>query len=194
MTSLKEIVQAAYEIVYPMPSDETPIKKEAFMVTAKAELAFNYWKISKERKNTEGYFEVDSHLMTTIDLPVVNNKLQLANLPILRSLENDRWLIQLGDFGSCTFTKTSINQIKLYQGNDSLPDNEIVYVIIGNEIRFDREIKQKTLSLTYANEGDDINADVQIDGVLGAIVMRSLLDIYQKKNPTDTTNNSNPNI
>jgi hypothetical protein len=194
MANLREIANLAWEQIFPMPNDETPISKESFITTAKGQYAWEMWRLSKEEKAQEGVFNIPSGLLTEVILDVKDNKIDITNLPVLRSLTNDKWIANIGGLTSkCKYIASNVNNTQLLEDDDSLPDDSKTYLVIGNSIQFPHGTFKNPESIIYANDGLGINdEETFVDDAIGAIIRTKLIDIYQKKEQTDTTNNSNP--
>lgn len=195
MASLREIANLAWEQVFPMPNDETSISKESFITTAKGQYAWEMWRLSKEEKAQEGFFNVPSGLLTEVILAVKDNKIDITDLPVLRALTNDKWLVNIGGLTSkCKYIASNVNNAQLLEGDDSLPDDSKTYLVVGNSIQFPQGTFKNPESIIYANDGLGINdEETFVDDAIAAIIRTKLLDIYQRKEPVDNTNNSNAN-
>lgn len=195
MASLKETAELAWLQVFPLANDETPITKEQFISDAKTQYSWEVWRLSKEEKAQEGVFNIPSSLMTEVSLDVKDNKIDISELNVLRSLTNDKWLINIGGLTSkCKYIASNVNNAQLLEDDDSLPDDSKTYLVVGNSIQFPHGTFKNPESIIYANNGLSLDAEeVQIDDSLAAIIRTKLIDIYQRKEPVDNTNNSNAN-
>ena len=193
MPSLQSIAEVAWRQIFPNPGDETAITKEEFIETARGQYAWEIWRIAKEDKRSEGFFNVPSNLMSNAHLDVVDNKVDLTGLNILRALPNDTWLINVGGFLSkCKYIASTINTTQLLQDDDSLPDDARTYLVVGNEILFPKGVHSNPLPLIYANNGMGLDEnEVEVEDYIGAIVRTKLIDIYGRKGVEDETNNNN---
>lgn len=192
MASLLEISELAFRQVYPNPTDETPISLQEFISSAKLEYSYQfllwYWK----EKAVEGVFDMPSELSTEIELPVVDNEMDISGLDIMSRLPNSLWLQNIGGLTcECKYVKSNINLTQLLCDDDSLPDIYKTYLIIGNKIKFPKGTHATPLSIIYANSGKQIGDDIEVMPEIGAIVRTRLVEIYGGRiGLEDKTNNS----
>ena len=193
--TLQAVAEIAWKQIFPNPGDETAITKEEFIETALLQYSWEVWRNAKEDKRSEGFYNVPSNLMSNKSLKVVDNKVDLTGLNILRALPNDTWLIKVGGFLSkCNYIASTINTTQLLQDDDSLPDDARTYLVVGNEILFPKGVHTNPIPVIYANNGIGTDAEeVEVDDMLGAIVRTKLIDIYGRKGTEDETNNNNAN-
>lgn len=197
MANLLEIANVAWEMQFPLATDETAISLQSYIATAKGEYAYQfllwYWK----ERATEGVFNIPGNLSSQSDpLPVVDNEMDISSLDILSRLPNDLWLQHIGALTSeCKYVKSNINQTQLLQDDDSLPDDYRTYLIIGKKIVFPKGVHTNPITIIYANSGKDVDDNIEVDDAIGSLVRQKLNDIYLGKiMPVDKTNNTNPNI
>lgn len=196
MANLLEIANLAWEQQFPLATDEVAISRESFISTAKNEYAYQfllwYWK----ERGTEGVFNIPGNLSTESDpLPVVDNAIDISKLDILSRLPNDLWLQKIDKLTSdCLYVKSNINQTQLLKDDDSLPDNAKPYLIVGKKIIFPKGTHSDKLTIIYANSGQQVDDNIEVDEAIGALVRQRLNEMYLGKvAPTDKTNNTNPN-
>lgn len=195
MASLLEISELAFRQVYPNPTDETPISLQEFISSAKLEYSYQfllwYWK----EKATEGTFDMPAELSTEVELPVVNNEMDISDLDIMSRLPNSLWLQNIGGLTcECKYVKSNINQTQLLCDDDSMPDIYKTYLIIGNKIKFPKGTHTTPLSIIYANSGKQIGEDIEVMPEIGALVRNKLVDMYAGRiGMADKTNNTNSN-
>lgn len=193
--NLLMIAELAWNQINPIPSAQAKIKKEEVIETAKAEYAYQMWKLSKEEKAQEGFFNVPSYLITESEpLPVINNEIDISKLNILRSLTDDTWLLNMGGYDcECEYVRSTFNSVKLLCDDDSQTDRK--YIVMKDKIRFPFGAHADSLRIIYANNGADIEDVIEVDEAIGAIVRARLLELYLGKvAPEDKTNNNNPNM
>ena len=165
---------------------------DEFIVTAKGEYAYQmlllYWKEKRE----EGFFNIPSNLLSTTKLDVVNNKADISELGIFRGFPSDIWLQNVGGLGcSCKYVKTDVNKAQLLCEDDSLPDEARTFLPLANEILFPKGVHENPITIIYANMGENVDGDIEIDDAIAAIVRTRLNEIYLGKIPKeDVTNNS----
>lgn len=83
---------------------------------------------------------------------------------------------------------------QLLCGDDSKPDEARTYYPLGKQIVFPLGVHKNPLPIIYANRGDELDDDIEIDDGIAAIVRTRLIDIYGGKTGTeDVTNNTNSN-
>lgn len=191
MASLNEIAQLCYDIIFPLPRGKNSIDIEDFKATSKVQYAAAMWIYRQELLNTDGQFQMPSDLLSESDpLPVVDDSVDVSGLNYLSALPNDLWLQNIGGLGcDCKYVKSTLNLSQVLCGDDSL-GNEKPYYIIGKKIKFPEGADAKTLVITYANMGNSIDDDVEVNEYIGAKVQEKLLAIYGKKLPADETNNN----
>lgn len=185
----------AWEQQFPLATDEVAISRESYIAVAKGEYAYQfllwYWK----EKGTEGVFNIPGNLSTESEpLPVVDNEMDISGLDILSRLPNDLWLQHIGHLTSdCTYIKSNINQTQLLKEDESLPDDYRTYLIIGKKIIFPKGVHTNPLTIIYANSGQNVDDNIEVDEAIGALVRQKLNDIYLgRTGQPDKTNNTNP--
>lgn len=192
MANLLSIAELAWKQLFPGPSDEVKVKKEEFISTAKTEYAFQLWVTILAEKREEGQLEVPSYLLSEKEIDVVNNVMDLTGLKIMRSLPFDIWLQNAGGICECRYVKTTFNLSQVLCDDDSLSDSDKIYYAVGKKIKFPRGVHKTPLSITYANNGEAIDGNIEVDDAIGGMVRRSLIELYGGKiGKEDKTNNSN---
>ena len=194
--NLNEVANLSYNQIFPNPSDETPITKQEFRRTAFAEFAYQTLLMAWTEKRNDGFFNVPSYLLKEDEMDVVNNRIDISGLKILRSLPSEAWLQNIGGFNcSCKYIKSDINLTQLMCDDDSLDDSDKSYFVLGKEIVFPSGTHTNKLTIVYANSGEDIDGRIEIDDAIGSIVRAKLNEIYGGKiGKEDVTNNQNPEI
>lgn len=192
MANLLEIAEVSWKQLFPNPTDENAISKEEFIATAKTEYATQMWIQAKNEKNSEGYFNIPSYLLTEAELEVKNNEMDISSLKILRGLPEEMWLQNIGGIVcDCSYVKSNINLAQLMCDDDSLGDNFRTYYVVGNKIKFPKGTHSTKLPIIYANNGERVDNNIEIDDAIGGIVRRMLIEIYGGKiGKEDTSNNS----
>lgn len=195
MATLQETCELAWRQCFPNPSDETSITKEEFIATGRREFAYQSLLFAWKEKSDEGYFDVPSYLSTEVELPVVNDEIDISSLKILRSLPQEIWVQNIGGLGChCKYIKSTVNMTALLCEDDSRDDAAKTYYFLGKKIRFPQGVHKTPLTIIYANSGDGVDGTTEIDDAIAGIIRTRLLDIYLGKTPPeDTTNNSNAN-
>jgi hypothetical protein len=194
MASLNEISQLCYDQIFPLPRGKNAIDIEEFKANARLEYANSMWIYRMEILSAEGQFQMPSDLLTESDpLPVVNNEIDISELKYLSALPNDLWLQNIGGHNcECNYIKTNINLNQILCDDDSI-GNDKIYYIVGKKIKFPRGTHSKNISIIYANNGSDIDDDIEVNEYVGAKVRDKLLSIYGKSLPVDETNNNSIN-
>lgn len=193
MASLLSIAELVWRQLHPNPKDEVKVKKEQVIADAKTEYAYNLWLKAKADKREDGYFEVPSYLLTEIELDVVDNQIDISKLKIMRSLDWEVWLQNVGGVDcDCRYVKSTLNQAQIFCDDDSLGDDARTFYVVGKKIKLPQGAHKKTLPIIYANNGQLVDGDIEVDDAIGAMVRRSLLQLYLgNEGPEDKTNNSN---
>lgn len=182
MANLLEIAELCFKQLYPNPGDETTIRKEEFIASARSEYAYQMWlRILAERRE-EGMLEVPSYLLTEKELEVKNNEIDISSLKIMRALPWEVWLQDVGGATcSCKYVKTTINLYKTLFDDDSLADDDKLFYVVGKKIKFPRGAHASSLPITYANNGENVNDRIDVDDAVAGLVRRSLLELYAGK-------------
>ena len=194
--NLYEIAELVYKQLQPSSGGQPTVHLEEFKSSARAEFAYQSLLLAWKEKKDEGYYTVPTYLLKTVDRKVVNNEIDISDLDYFESLPNEVWLQDLG--GSkcdCRFVKSTININKLLCDDDSMDDEAVMFYVLGKKIIFPKGVKNKSsLSLTYANKGEDVDGSIEVSDAIGAIVRERLIGLYVGKiAPNDETNNSNSN-
>lgn len=192
--NLKEVADLSWNQIFPSGSVQTAIPKESFIRTAYAEFAYQkllmYWKTRAE----EGYFEVDSYLLTEVEKEVINNEIDISDLKYFKSLPMEIWLQNLGGICDCKYVKSTVNLSQLLCDDDSMDDAVKPYYPLGKKIVFPKGTHKNKLTIVYANMGEDLNDNIEVEESIGALIRVRLNEIYLGKvPPTDETNNLNSN-
>lgn len=196
MATLQEICELVWQQLTPNGKDEAAIKKEAVIARGRYEYAYQFWLKWKAEKREEGEFQVPSYLLTEKSFSVENDVIDMTDEQIMRGLEEgDTWLQNIGGINCvCSYVKSSVNLAQAFCGDDSLADDQRTFYVIGKKIKFPNGTHAKELPIIFANMGQNVDGETEIDDVLGGVISRTLLEIYLGKvNPEDKTNNSNPN-
>jgi hypothetical protein len=191
--SLKAVAEDVWLQVTSI-SDEPRIEQEQVEQNAKSEYAWQMLQMYWREKKENGEYPMPSYLLRETELKIVNDEANIEDLAVLRSIPCDLWIQMVGTF-SCLYTKTTVNQAQLMEGDDALGDNAKTYFVVGNKFKFPKGVHSNKIPLIYANDGSDLDADdVQVDDAIAALVRERLLASYIGKiAPQDVTNNSNPN-
>lgn len=181
-----------YRKLFPNPSDESALKKEDFISSAKTVYAAAVWIRVKENKRSGEPYEIPSVLLeTSEELIVRDGVIDTSQLKALTSLPDELWL--QGVIGDC-YMKTSFNLWKTLKDDDSQPDSIKPYYPLGKKVVFPLGANSPKLSIVYAKLGSTIDGDVEVEGSLGQIIRDKLAEMYGGKiGKEDKTNNSNPN-
>jgi len=196
MSNLLSIAELAWKQLFPGPSDEVKVKKEEFIATAKTEYAYQLWVKLMAEKREEGSFSVPSYLLSEVELDVVDKVMDISSLKIMRSIPWETWLVAIGDLDcTCTYVKSTINLAQVLCDDDSLDDADKTYYVVGKKIKFPLGVHKTPLEITYANSGENIDGNIEVEDSIAGIVRRTLIEIYGGKiGVTDKTNNSNPEL
>lgn len=191
MASLNEIVQTVYDFVFPIPRAKNAIDIEDFKAVARVEYASAMWIYRQQMIASDGQFQMPSDLLTETELPVTNDEVDVSSLQYLSALPNDLWLQGLGGINcECEYVKTTRNLAQILCDDDSLGGGKRRFYIVGKKIKFPDGVHDKNITITYANNGNSVNDDVEVNEYVGAKVRDKLLQIYTNKIPADETNNN----
>lgn len=195
MANINSISELFWRQMWPNPTDETSISLQEVIETAKGEYSYQfllwYWK----ERGTEGTFDMPAELSTEEEFDVVNNEIDISSLNIMSRLPNQQWLQNVGGL-TCDYkyVKSNINLTQLLCDDDSLPQDWKPYLVVGKKIKFPKGTHSNKLTIIFANDGRDIDDNVEIADELASLVRKGLADIYLGKvAPSDKTNNTNPN-
>ncbi len=195
MANLKSIAELAWNQLFPNPGDETAVDREDFVETAKTEYAYQMWKRIKEDKAQYGESDIPSYLLTSKTLPVVDKKVDLTGLSIMRSIDQELWLQDVGGMNcECQYIKSTLNHTKLLCDDDSLPEDAKTFYPKGKEIVFPKGTHADEIEITFANNGEDIDDFIEVDDAIGGIVRERLIILYGNKiGAEDEKDDSNSN-
>lgn len=195
MTTLYSIAEQFWRQRFPNPSDETSVRLEEVIATAKSEYAYQLWVKAMAEKKANGIYEVPSYLLSEAEIDVVNREADLSHISPLKSLDNDEWIQSLGDLDcGCTYVRTTPRLIRLLCDDNNLGSDTRRYVVIGNKIKFIDGAHKAKLPIVYANSGEDIEEEMPIDDAMGGMLRRGLIEIYGGGiGLEDKVNDSNPN-
>jgi hypothetical protein len=195
MANLKAIAELAYRALFPEPREKTAITLEEFIATARTEYAASMWIYRMEQIAAEGWFDMNSGLLSEVEKEVVNNKIDISDLNYLNGLPGDLWLQNIGGLQcECNYIKTTINLSQLLCEDDSGSDSDHPYYVQGKSIVFPKGTHSKKLTIIYANTGGDLDEDViEVDDYVASKVRIKLMQLYGGKMPVDETNNQSSN-
>lgn len=197
MSNLLSIAELAWRQFTPNPGAQNAITKEEFQATAKTEYAYQMWLKSKMDKLEEGLFLVPSYLLTEVEVDVVSGEVNLADLEIMKGLDqNELWLQNVGGIScECRYVKSSMNMTQLMCDDDSLGDDVKTYYVMGRKIKFPQGTHKDKILITYANNGQNVDGGIEVDDAIGAVIRTRLIEIYTgKTGQEDKTNDNNSNL
>lgn len=190
MSDLNSIAQINYDVIYPNASAQTSVKVEHFIEEAKSRYAWELFRISKEEKRADGWWEIPSVLWREADIEVVDGKADISALSIFRSFEGDTWIGMIGGEGcGCSYTRQSVNISQMLCEEDYW-GNSKPYYVVGQTIRFPGGAHKDTLPIVYASNGEDLQGNIEVDDAIGALVSEYLYKKFSGKFPEDRTANS----
>lgn len=191
MANLLSIAEQAWSQIFPRPNDEEAVDKGDFVATAKSEYAFQLWRKIKEDKREYGEADIPSYLLSETELDVTDNVMDISSLKIMRSIDQELWLQDIGGMNcECLYVKSTLNNSKLLCDDDSLPDDARTFYPLGKKIIFPRGTHSDKLKITYANSGEEIDGMIEVDDAVGGIVRSRLIEIYSRIGQEDTQNDS----
>lgn len=195
MAKLKSVAELAFRKVFPKRGDESSNLFAEFVATAKLFYAGELWNLNRANKNNGDGDIVPSNLLVENELIFENGYASYQHISPLFSLNKNSWISVLGN-PSCSCDETyyviNNNEYLLYC-NDASRSKKIAIVMQG-KIKFPEGVYNEKIPITYVTTGEDLEDDIEIDDAIGRVVFMQLVDTYQKKEQTDKTNNSNPNI
>lgn len=195
MANLKEVAELAWAQIFPNAGDEVAVDREDFVATAKVEHAYQLWRKIKEDKREYGECDVPSYLLKEVELDVEDNKINLEGLNIMRGLDQELWLQDVGGMNcECAYVKSTMNHTKLLCDDDSLPDNQRTFYPLGKQILFPQGTHADKIKITYAHSGEETDEFIEVDDVVAGIVRTRLIEIYGGKvGSEDQKNDTNTN-
>ncbi len=195
MANLKSVAEQAWNQLFPRPGDEEAVDREDFVATAKGEFAYQLWKKIKEDKILYGDCEIPSYLLSEKELEVKDNEMDISELKIMRSIDQELWLQGIGGINcECIYVKSTLNQTKLLCDDDSLPDDARPFYPQGKKIKFPKGAHTTPLAIIYANQGEDIDDYIEIDDAIAGIIRRELINIYGGKIGEEDAKNDSVSI
>lgn len=195
MANLLSIAEQAWGQLFPRPGDETAVDKQDFVATAKSEYAYQLWRKIKEDKLLYGECDIPSYLLSEKELEVKDNEMDISELKIMRSIDQELWLQSIGGINcECVYVKSTLNNSKLLCDEDSLPDDARPFYPQGKKIKFPKGVHATPLSIIYANQGEEINEFIEIDDAIAAIIRRELINIYGGKIGEEDAKNDSVSI
>lgn len=193
--NLYEIAELSFNQIFPKSGGKAPVDLVEFQRTAYGEFALQSLLMARQESLEEGYFEVPSYLLTSVEKEVVDNEMDISDLKYFKSLPMEVWLQNIGGANChCKYVKSSLNLTQLLCDDDSLDDEAKPYYPLGKKLIFPKGTHASTLTLIYANMGEGLDGTIEVDEAIGAIIRERLASIYLGKlSPADVTNNQNPN-
>lgn len=194
MANLLSIAEETWRQLFPDPTPQTKVKREEMIATAKNEYAYQLWLKLMVDKREDGYIEAPSYLLTEKELDIEDDTMDLSSLKIMRGLPWEIWLQNVGGMNcECKYVKSTVNLSQVLCDDDSLGDSDKTYYVLGKKIKFPRGVHKDKLSIIYANGGENIDGEIEVENTIGGIVRRTLLEIYAGRiGPADKTQNNNP--
>lgn len=191
--NLKEIAELAWQQLYPKGFTGTPIPKESFIRTAVSEFAYQQLLMAWKEKNDTGEFNVPSYLLTEVEKEITENEMDISDIIYFKSLPQEVWLTNIGGvMCGCKYVKSTINLTQLLCDDDCLGDDVRTYYQVGQKLKFPQGTHKSPLTIIYANSGENIDGNIEVDEAIGAIVRTRLIEIYAgKTGAEDETNNQN---
>jgi len=194
MAVLQEIAQIVFNRINPNPDDESAVKLGEVIASARHFYATTMWTRAMQEKQTEQFYEVPSHLITEVEKDVIDNTIDISDLPILKALPNDSWLLNVGGLVcGCEYIRTTVNRNKLLCDDVALEAFRTC-LVIGNIIRLPKGAHKSKLPVMFANDGSSITDPlIYIDDSVAGILMDKLQDAYNlpRIGKEDETNDSN---
>lgn len=125
-------------------------------------------------------------------MEVVDSVMDLSGLKIMRSLPFETWLQAVGDIDcDCRYVRSTLNLSQILCDDDSLSDSYVPYYAVGKKIKFTKKVHKSPLKIIYANSGESIDGNIEVDDAVGGMVRRSLVELYGGRvGKEDKTNNT----
>lgn len=184
MGSLQSYAELAYRQVYPNPNDETNITLVEFIETAKGEYAYGVWEQNRADNYQMGENNIPPTLLTNIELTVDGKIADISHIKAMRSLPNNTWIQQIGEFDcdGCKYIIMDLNKYKLLCDDDSINEFQKIVIPVGKTLRFPNGTFEQDgkVQMIFANLGTDLDEELEIDDAIGSMVRRKLVDIYLK--------------
>lgn len=177
-------------------SDESRVEVDEINARARYEYANQMWLLAWKEKKEDGSYTVPSEILVPVTKKIVNDKVDISDLGILRAIPLEMWLQSVGPIEiDCRYIKSTLNLSKILVDDDGLSENDKPFYVVGNTIYFPKGANEKEVEIIYASNGEGIDSEeVYISESVGALVMQRLSEMYIGKiAPADTTNNSNSN-
>lgn len=173
-------------------SDESRIELDEINGRVRYEYANQMWLLAWKEKREDGSYTIPSEILVPVVKKVVNDKVDISDLGILRAIPNEMWLQSIS--GGCKYIKSTLNHSKILVGDDGLADDDKTFYVVGDKIIFPKGAESE-VEIIYASNGEEINGEeTYISESVGALVMQRLSEMYIGKIvPADSTNNSNSN-
>lgn len=190
MASIQEISQLNYDAIYPNATAQTSVKVEHFIVEAKLRYCWEMFRLSKELKRADGEWEIPSSLWREADIEIKDDKADISLLNIFRSFDGDTWIGNIGGFDcDCNYIRQTVNLSQILCDSDYWGNGKPYYVV-GKTIKFPAGTHSKTLPITYASDGTDLDDDIIVDDAIGALISEYLYKKFSGKFVEDRTANS----
>lgn len=195
MANLLEMAELAHRAIFSETREKPYESIEEFISTAKIQYAAAMWIYRNEQRATDGMFEMPSDLLSETTLDVKNNEIDISKLDYLASLPNAEWLQSIGGVNChCKYYKTTLNLSKILCNDDSMPEGDKPFLVVGKKIKFPKGAHAEKVDIIYANTGEDLDAGtIQVNDYVASKVMDKLYQLYGKPATQDVTNNNNPN-
>lgn len=192
MAVLQEIAEQVWLQIQPRGSDESATSLEEIISSARTIYSTLIWTAARNERNTEGFYDVPSYLLTEVEKEVVNNEMDISDIKALKSLPNESWLLNVGGLAcECDYIKSTVNRTALLCDDETF-DELKTYYIVGNKIKFPKGVHKPSLPILYANNGSTTDPLIYIDESIAGLLRDKLQDAYniQKIGREDVTNNS----
>lgn len=192
MAKLFSIAELAWRQLFPAANDETKVKREQFEEDAKTEYAFQMWLRLLNEYREFGEIIVPSYLVTETELEVKDDVMDLSGIKVMRGLPFELWIQNIGGVNcTCRYVKSTLNNAQVLCDDDSLDDADKIYYAVGKKLKFPRGVHKSPLPITYANYGENVDGDIEVDDAIGNMVRQALVNLYGGKvDREDKTNNS----
>lgn len=194
MANLNSVAELSWLQLFPEGTSQSKVKKEQFIADAKTEYGYALWVKIMADKREEGELNVPSWLLSETELEVANDEMDISGLKVMRGLPFEIWLSNIGGIKcECRYIKTTMNMAQVLCDDDSLAAGDRLYYPSGKKIKFPKGVHKTPLPIIYANSGENIDGNIEVEDSLASVVRRSLIDLYGGKvDKKDVTNNSNP--
>lgn len=190
-----EVAELAHRQMFPSSGDDTVVLLAEVKRTAVSEYAYQMLLRAYQEKREEGVYEIPSYLLSEVEKPVIYGKVDISDLKFFKSITGDNWIVGITPIDKtcdCRMIKSTYSRRRILCDDDSMDDSSFPYYVLSDKVIFPKKPPVKSVSIVYANTGQDVDGNMEIDDAIAALVRRGLMDIYLgKTGKNDETINDN---